>query len=130
IFGGSGASRTVTVTPAAGRTGSATITVSVSDGTNTTSSGFLLTVTATPTNTPPTISGIPSQTISVGQSTAPLPFTISDAETPAANLTLWAVSTVTTLVPNGNIVLGGSDQNRTVTVMPAPGLTGSALIKI
>jgi hypothetical protein len=130
VFGGSGASRTVTVTPVAGRTGSATITVKVSDGTNITSSAFLLTVLTAPTNTAPTISTIPAQIVSVGQSTAPLPFTISDAETPAANLTLWAVSTATTLVPNANIVLGGSDQNRTVTVTPAPGQTGSAIIKV
>lgn len=130
VFGGSGTDRTVTVTPVAGRTGSATITVKVSDGTNTTSSAFLLTVTTAPTNTPPTISTIPAQTVAPGQSTVALPFTINDAETSAANLTLWAVSTATTLVPNANIVLGGSDQNRTVTVTPAPGMTGSAIIKV
>jgi len=130
VFGGSGANRTVTVTPASGPTGTATITVTVSDGTNTASSAFVLTVSTAPVNTAPTISTIPTQTISVNQSTAPLPFTISDAETPAANLTLWAVSTSTTLVPNGNITLGGSDQNRTVVVTPAAGQTGSALIKI
>ena len=129
-FGGSGASRTVTVTPAAGKTGSATITVSVNDGTNTTSTTFTLTVQAAPSNTPPSISTIPPQTVTVGQATAALPFTVFDAETPAANLTLWAVSTATTLVPNENIVLGGSDQNRTVTVTPAAGQTGSTQIKI
>ncbi len=129
-FGGSGASRTVSVTPAAGKTGSATITVSVHDGTNTTSTSFALTVQTAPTNTPPSVSTIPPQTVSVGQSTAPLPFTVFDSQTPAANLILSAVSSATGLVPNGNIVLGGSDQNRTVTVTPAPGQIGSAQIKI
>ncbi len=43
-FGGSGGSRTVTVTPATNRTGSATITVTVSDGTNSASDTFVLTV--------------------------------------------------------------------------------------
>jgi fibronectin type 3 domain-containing protein len=130
VFGGAGANRTVTVTPVAGRTGSATITVKVSDGTNTTSSAFALTVSATPVNTAPTISTIPPQTISVGQSTVPLPFTISDAETAAANLAVSAVATDTTLVPNGNITLGGAGANRTVTVTPTPGQTGSAIIKV
>jgi len=130
VFGGSGANRTVTVTPASGKTGSATITVKVSDGTNTTSSAFLLTVSAAAINTTPTISTIPAQTISVNQSTAPLPFTVNDAETPAANLLVTAVSMGTTLVPNGNIDLGGSGANRVVTVTPAAGQTGSALIKI
>ncbi len=54
VFGGTGASRTVTVTPAADRAGSATITVTVSDGTNSASTGFLLTVNAPTTVQPPT----------------------------------------------------------------------------
>jgi subtilisin family serine protease/PKD repeat protein len=45
VFGGSGANRTVTVTPAANQTGSSTITVTVSDGSLTASSTFTLTVT-------------------------------------------------------------------------------------
>ena len=44
-FGGSGANRTVTVTPAAGRAGTATITVNVSDGALGASDTFVLTVT-------------------------------------------------------------------------------------
>jgi hypothetical protein len=43
-FGGSGANRTVTVTPAAGQSGNATITVSVSDGQLSASNSFVLTV--------------------------------------------------------------------------------------
>ncbi len=48
-LGGSGASRTVTLTPAAAQTGTALITLMVSDGTTTASSSFTLTVTATAT---------------------------------------------------------------------------------
>lgn len=44
VFGGSGGSRTVTVTPAAGQTGVANITITVSDGTDTASSVFQLSV--------------------------------------------------------------------------------------
>ncbi|MGH8572725.1 MAG: LamG-like jellyroll fold domain-containing protein, partial [Gammaproteobacteria bacterium] len=47
-LGGSGAARTVTVTPAAGQTGVATITLTVSDTLATTNTSFQLTVTATP----------------------------------------------------------------------------------
>lgn len=47
VFGGSGGSRTVTVTPVANRLGSATITVTVSDGTLTATDTFDLTVTGT-----------------------------------------------------------------------------------
>ena len=44
VFGGSGASRTVTVTPATGQTGTAVITVTVSDGQLSTPTNFQLTV--------------------------------------------------------------------------------------
>ncbi len=46
VLGGSGANRTVTVTPASNQSGSATITLTVSDGSLTASSSFVLTVTA------------------------------------------------------------------------------------
>lgn len=45
VFGGSGANRTVTLTPASGKTGNATVTISVSDGTLTSSRTFILNVT-------------------------------------------------------------------------------------
>ncbi|MCX8497206.1 MAG: SUMF1/EgtB/PvdO family nonheme iron enzyme [Akkermansiaceae bacterium] len=48
VFGGSGASRTVTVTPASGQAGSATITVTVSDGSLTANDTFVLTVVNAP----------------------------------------------------------------------------------
>lgn len=47
VLGGSGADRTVTVTPVAGQVGTATITITVSDGTLSTSDTFVLTVTQT-----------------------------------------------------------------------------------
>ena len=68
-LGGSGASRTITVVPAAGQTGSATITVTVSDGSLTTPETFVVTVTPPPTVTSVTPSSKPqgttSQTVTV-----------------------------------------------------------------
>src|SRR5262249_58852040 len=101
-FGGSGASRTVTVTPAGGQTGAATITVTVSDGTLSTSTGFLLTVNAS--NTPPTISAIANQSTIGGTAPAPIPFPISEAETPAASLTLAGTPSKLPPGPHANYV--------------------------
>src|SRR4029077_9110125 len=101
VFGGSGANRTVTVTPAANQTGSAIITVTVSDGTNSASDTFVLTVNAV--NTPPTISDISDLGIIQNTSTGAIPFTVGDAETAPGSLTLSGSSCNTTLVPNGNI---------------------------
>jgi hypothetical protein len=82
------------------------------------------------TNARPLISAISNQFTVPGHATPPVPFMISDVETPATNLVLSGSSTNTTLVPNGNIVFGGSESNRTVTVMPATGQSGTTTIVV
>jgi formylglycine-generating enzyme required for sulfatase activity len=65
VFGGSGASRTVTVTPASGQAGSATITVTVSDGSLTANDTFVLTVVNAPA-APTGFSLIPAGSFTMG----------------------------------------------------------------
>ncbi|MDP9441438.1 MAG: cadherin-like domain-containing protein, partial [Actinomycetota bacterium] len=125
-FGGSGASRTVTVTPAADRSGSATITVTVSDGSASAGDTFVLTVTAV--NDAPTVSDIADQTTAEDTATAALGFTVGDVETPAADLVLSASSSDPDLV--ADIAFGGSGASRTVTVTPAADRSGSATITV
>ena len=127
-LGGSGAARTVTVTPVANQSGTATITLTVSDGQAPASTSFLLTV--LPVNDPPTITGIANQTIPVGGVVGPLAFTVGDLETAAGSLTVSGSSSNPTLVPDPNITLGGSGTARTVTVTPAAGQTGVATISL
>ena len=67
VFGGSGASRTVTVSPAIGQVGTATITVTVSDGSLTVNDAFVLTVVNVP-ETPPGFSLIPAGVFTMGDS--------------------------------------------------------------
>jgi len=81
-------------------------------------------------NTPPTISGIADQSMNQNTSTAPIPFTIGDAEVATANLQLSGSSSNPSLVPVSGIVFGGSAQNRTVTVTPAFGRSGTATITV
>jgi hypothetical protein len=131
VIGGSGADRTLTVTPAAGQTGSATLTVTVTDGGNlTATSSFTLTVTATGVNTPPTISTVADQTTPEATAVGPIKFHIGDAETPVANLTVTFSSSNTTLVPNASGVFGGSGADRTLTITPAAGQTGTATLTV
>ena len=101
VFGGSGANRTVTVTPAANQNGSANITVTVSDGSLSTPTSFQLTVNAV--NDAPTITGIANQTTTAGTAVGPLNFTVGDVETAVGSLTVSGSSNNLTLVPNGNI---------------------------
>jgi hypothetical protein len=128
VFGGSSENRTVTVTPAAGQSGTATITLTVSDGVLSTPSIFTLTV--NPGNTDPAITGPPDQSIGASTSSGALPIIIGDAETAAALLTLTGSSSNPTLLPDANIVFGGSEANRTVTVTPAANQTGTATITV
>jgi hypothetical protein len=128
VFGGTGANRTVTITPAANQNGVATITLTVSDGVASTSTTFQFTVTAV--NDPPTITTIPNQATTTGTAVGPIAFTVNDVDTPVANLTLSGTSSNTALVPNANIVFGGSGGGRTVTLTPAAGQTGSTTITV
>jgi hypothetical protein len=128
-FGGSGSSRTVTVSPAANQLGTATITLTVSDGSATSSTSFDVTVTSG-VNTAPTISAIASQNTTAGVPVGPVGFVVGDAETAAGSLTVSAASSNPTLVPSSNVTFGGSGSNRTVTVAPASGQTGSATITL
>jgi hypothetical protein len=130
VLGGTGSNRTVTVVPLAGQTGIATITLTVTDGGSLTAfTTFTVTVNA-PVLTPPTITPIGNQTVVTGGTAGPLGFVIGDAETPLANLTVTAVADNTTLFPTGTIVLAGSGANRTVTLTPALGQTGSSVITV
>jgi hypothetical protein len=84
-----------------------------------------LTYAFAPANTVPTISySSGNQTINEDTSTATLPVTIGDAETAATSLTLTAASSNPTIIPVGNIVLGGSGTARNVTVYPGANQNG------
>ncbi|MBS3776810.1 MAG: hypothetical protein KGY70_16550, partial [Bacteroidales bacterium] len=81
-------------------------------------------------NTPPTIENIDNQYVCADQKLSDLSFTIGDAETDASELQLRAYSHNLNLVENSNISFGGSGQNRTISVTPNAGVTGSAIIYI
>src|SRR5262245_19112777 len=128
LFGGSGAARTVKVTPAANQSGTTTITVTVSDGQLSASTAFQVAV--TPVNDAPTITSIANQTTTVGTTVGPLSFTVGDAESAAGSLVVSGSSSDPTLVPDGSITFGGSGASRTVTITPAAGQTGAATITV
>lgn len=94
-------------------------------GTTFTTSGTFFTP-----NSPPTITSISNQVICSNTPTNSLDFVIADDITAASNLTLTATSSNNTLIPNGNIIFGGSGANRTVTVTPANNQSGTATITV
>ena len=130
-YASANATGSLSFAPVTNAFGSATLTVTVNDGgasNNVVTRTF--TVTVNQVNTAPTITAIPAQTVVVGNSTAAIPFTIGDLETAASSLTLSASSDNTTLVKTAAVVFGGTGANRTVTVTPVAGQTGSANITV
>lgn len=121
----------LTMTPVANSNGIVTVTVSVDDGglsNNIISRQF--TVTIREVNDPPVISPIADQTINEDATTGLIPFTIGDVETPAAALSVFTRSSDTTLIPDANVVLGGTLSNRNVTVSPAANQFGRATVTV
>lgn len=126
----SGTAPNITYTPSANYNGSDSFTFTVTDNLGAVSSAATVSLTVTAVNDNPTVSDIASQNTTSGTATSVIVFTISDLETATSSLQLTGSSNNTTLVPNSNIVFGGSGSNRTVTVTPAAGQIGTAIITV
>src|SRR5438094_981082 len=129
LFGGSGSNRTVTLKPATNQFGSTTITLTVRDGDGgAASASFLLDRKSTRLNSS-------HRTISyavscVKKTTAAIPFSIGDVETPAGTFIVSYTPSLHDALPISNILFGGSGSNRTVTLKPATNQFGSTTITL
>ena len=108
---------TLTFTPDADYFGTEEFTYTVVDENNVTYDATV-TVEVTPVNDPPIISDVPNQTIDEDSSTGVISFTVTDVDNDDDSLVVTAVTDNGTVIPQANIVLGGSDSNRTVTITP------------
>jgi hypothetical protein len=125
--GGSGTSRSLTITPVLSLSGVAPILVMVTDAAgDVTTTWFYLTVTAA--NAAPTVTQLP-QTNTLVNKPLSLAITVGD-DGPLGSLSLSASSSNPALVPNANISITGSGAGRTVTLTPAASATGVAPISI
>ena len=129
------ATGSLSYTPVANQAGSAVITVRVMDNGGTAGGGVdaitrTFTVNVTPVNDPPTISNVADRSLLLSTSSGAIPFTIGDLETPAGSLLVSATTSNAALIPLSNIIFGGSDANRTVTVTPLANQMGLATITV
>ena len=124
VFGGSGTTRTFTITPLPGQEGVSTVGIIVTDGDGATASRtFTVTVGA------PSISNIGNQVTPTNVTLTDVAFTVTDAETPNS-LTVTATSTNTALISPANIVVNGTGASRTLTITPTAGQAGLTLITV
>jgi trimeric autotransporter adhesin len=117
-FGGSGGSRTLTVTPAVSQQGTATIETVVTDGSGfKATNSFLLTVGS------PSISSIANQ-IALTNTVKSVSLTVNDTETAPGSLTVTATSSDQTVLPDANIgiVNPGSTSRTLLLTNAAPGV--------
>jgi hypothetical protein len=128
ILGGSGLERSVKLTPAPNEFGPAVLTLSVTDGFATTTKDVQVTV--TPVNDPPTIEDVADKRVAEHAVLGPVVFHVSDLETPAKDLVVTAKSSDTVKVPNQNIVLGGTDDERSFTITPVAQQSGPVTITL
>jgi hypothetical protein len=125
----SGEAPNLAYTPQTNYIGPDSLSFIVNDG-STNSDPATVSITVTALNTAPTISGVPGQVTTQNVGTAAIPFVVGDAQSASSSLTLSGASSNPSLVPVANVVLAGSDANRTVAVTPALDQTGSATITV
>jgi Putative Ig domain len=109
--------------------GSSSFSVRASNASGT-SAPVSLTLAVTSTNTRPTITSLTDRSVDLGTAIPTQTFTIGDAQTPLANLTVSVASNAAALVPNSGLHLGGSGATRTLNMTPASGQTGRATITV
>ena len=124
---------TLTFTPVANATGTATITVTVNDGgtsNNIVTRTFTVTVNAA--NQPPTLNAISNLTLSknAGLQTVNLSGITSGATNEIQTLTVTAVSSNLTLIPNPTVNYTSPNTNGTLTFTPVTNATGTATIAV
>ena len=83
-----------------------------------------------PVNTPPRISDLSDVEGVADEVIGPLPFTIGDDETLAARLTVGVTSSDPDLIPPAGLTLAGGGAERTLTITPASGRTGTTVVTV
>ncbi len=133
VIGGTAPNCTVTITPAVNEYGAAVITLTLTDqGTPmpalTATTTFNMTVIGV--NSPPTISDVANQSTNEDTATSAIAYTINDYDSTITCANVSATSSNTTLVPNANLVIGGTYPNCTVTATPAADQNGTSTITL
>jgi CSLREA domain-containing protein len=125
----------LTYLPAPNDSGPTSITLTTDDLGNTGSGGALtdtdtIAIQVVAVDDAPTIAAIAGQVTGEDIPSSAVGFKISDVETLSDNLTLSAISSNTALLPNTNMLLGGSGANRTIAFIPAANQNGVTTITL
>ncbi len=131
VFAGSGTNRTIEITPAADQFGTTTITVIVADADGASASEAFI-VTVNPVNDPPTLDPLPD--LVVPENAAPQVVALTAISSGAPNesqtLSVTALSSATSVIPNPTITYISPNNAGTLTFAPLPNATGIVAITV
>lgn len=128
VFGGAGSNRTVMLRPLSNAVGTVVVTIEVIDQHGASKSDqFLLSI--QPANDPPFINFIASQS-TPEDTPKEIPFTSGDIDNPVEVPAITYTSSNPGLVPDSNIMLGGTGNARTLTVSPVADQFGVTVITL
>jgi hypothetical protein len=127
IFSGSGSNRSADLKPAPGVSGTSTIVITVSDGENESSEEFDFVVGGE--SAAPTISMIEDQTTVINVVKI-VDFMVDDVDTDVNTLVISATSSNQQILPDSEIIFGGTGTNRTVRLRPVFGLIATSTVTI
>ncbi len=127
-FGGSGSNRTVRITPAADRFGSANITITVRDPSGLIASDSFV-VTVSSINDVPVI-GVITNRVILEDAVLSVVFTMADVETVPLALGFELMSSNPRLIDPSQVLLIGTGTNRLLRVQPVTNAWGSATMEV
>jgi hypothetical protein len=122
VFSNVNGVRSFHFSPSANRFGTNTVTLTLTDGQASVQRTF--TVRVVSVDDPPGISQIADFSMLEGTTTAPIAFTLTDIDTPAASLTITPFSSNAGAIPPGSLQFAGTTSNRTVRVTSVAGFAG------
>lgn len=119
----------LTYTHDGSETTSDSFTFSVSDGAGGSISATSFAITVAPANDAPTLAAIADRAT---PESAPVtvPVTVGDPDTAVGSLTLTGISANQEVVANGGIAVGGAGTDRTLTITPVAGRTGTTVVTV
>jgi len=129
VIEGTGGNRILRLTPLSEAAGNTEISVTVTDGdSGSATTTFALDVIRV--NDAPTITGPSVVTINEDSTNNVVSFVVADADSLAAGLLVSVSSTNPVLLPPANLVLGGTDGNRALSITPAPNEFGTTTVNV
>lgn len=111
--------------------GASAISVTVDDGqaaNHTFTRSFVINV--APKNDPPAITALPNQILREDTVGLPVSFTLSDLESPPSALSVSARSSNPVLIPDSYVLLGGTEAERELLIVPQSDQSGTADITL